>query len=540
VAGEARPALFARRATGLVRGVTPLSSLVLNLTPRHPALTVVAVLFVALALNPGGSVVLAALLAVPIALGFAYSFGLLTQMIPRDGGDYMLVGRVLGPAWGLASSFCMTVAGFLWNAFLGLAATTVALGPGAVAVGLLSGDERLADWGREIQSSRGWQFAIGCATFAVAALVQLWGWRWLLRFQNLLFVLATGSLAAGLLVALFTSRPSFEAAFDEFARPYTGEPNSYATVVRTAAERGVAVDPGFSLGNTIPLVGVLVATAVYGFWSTFVGGELRYASTNRTARSMALGCLVPLVAVAVCALVFSNSFGGGFLRGAALGGVPPEIAGTNMAYFLLAPIAWGGAPLAWALTATFVLLLPLVTYVSSLQQTRTLFQYAFDGALPADLTSVNRHGCPWVALAVVFAGSVVSLAWAVGYLGGGFFRSIAYALLLQLLAVGFVAVAAVAAPIRRPDLYRASASQFRVVGFPAVQLAGLASLAGCVASLGILIAYDRLGVNADPAELALWTCATPLAGLVFYVAFAHHERTRGLDVARVYREIPPE
>ena len=57
----------------------------------------------------------------------SYAFGLLTQMIPRSGGDYMLVSRVIHPAVGYVSVFCMTTAGLLSNAFFGLAVVTAGL-----------------------------------------------------------------------------------------------------------------------------------------------------------------------------------------------------------------------------------------------------------------------------------------------------------------------------------------------------------------------------------------------------------------------------
>ena len=95
--------LFARTATGLVRGVPPRSSLIINFIPGHPTQTMVAVLLFALAVGPGGNPFLAVLLIVPMSLAFAYAFGLLTQMIPRSGGDYMLVTRVIHPAIGWVS-----------------------------------------------------------------------------------------------------------------------------------------------------------------------------------------------------------------------------------------------------------------------------------------------------------------------------------------------------------------------------------------------------------------------------------------------------
>ena len=59
-AGESPPpapasGLFARNATGLVRGVSPRSSLIINFIPGHPAQSLAAGFFFVFALFPGGN-----------------------------------------------------------------------------------------------------------------------------------------------------------------------------------------------------------------------------------------------------------------------------------------------------------------------------------------------------------------------------------------------------------------------------------------------------------------------------------------------------
>ena len=95
----------------LVRGVTPRSSLIINFIPGHPAQSLAAGFFFVFALFPGGNYLVGLLLVIPMGLAMSYAFGLLTAMIPRSGGDYMLVSRVIHPMVGLISSFCMTLAG---------------------------------------------------------------------------------------------------------------------------------------------------------------------------------------------------------------------------------------------------------------------------------------------------------------------------------------------------------------------------------------------------------------------------------------------
>ena len=74
-----RSELFARNATGLVRGVSPRSSLIINFIPGHPAQSLAAGFFFALTLFPGGNYLLGLLLVIPMALAFSYAFGLLDQ-----------------------------------------------------------------------------------------------------------------------------------------------------------------------------------------------------------------------------------------------------------------------------------------------------------------------------------------------------------------------------------------------------------------------------------------------------------------------------
>jgi hypothetical protein len=105
------PGLVARNATGLVRGISPRSSIIINLIPGHPAHSLAAGFFFVFALFPGGSYLLGPAMVIPLSLAVSYEFDLLTQMIPRSGGDYMLVSRIIHSGVGLISSFCMTLAG---------------------------------------------------------------------------------------------------------------------------------------------------------------------------------------------------------------------------------------------------------------------------------------------------------------------------------------------------------------------------------------------------------------------------------------------
>jgi basic amino acid/polyamine antiporter, APA family len=531
--------LFTRTATGLVRGVPPRSSLIINFIPGHPTQTMVAILLFALAVGVGGNPFLALLLVVPMSLSFAYAFGLLTQMIPRSGGDYMLVSRVIHPAIGWMSVFCMTTAGLLSNAFFGLAVVTAGVVPLCVAVGLVADWPGLVLWAQGAGSSKGWLIFFGLLMFAFAGIIQLGGWRRLLRIQNLFFWMVTASLGIVTIVTLFQSKGHFTDKFNSFAESFTNTPDAYGKTIADAVKGGIAVDPSFSFSATLPMIAVFATTAIFSYWSTFVGGELRQASTIKTANNMALGGVIPLFLVALCTAIFFKTFGGEFLRAANAGFLPPEVATPGTTFFYLSGISVGSAAYTLIIFGLYIVFWPLITYISSLQQTRAIFAMSFDGVLPKGVTRVNRNGCPDLALLIALLASAGVFIYAV-FDQTGFFIVLAYALLVQLIAMALVGLAGVLAPILRPELFRASASQKRFAGIPVVQIAGGGAILTAVFVWWAYLHYDQLGANANLGKLFGWTIGPAVLGVVLYYVAAMVRRRQGVDVTLAYQEIPPE
>ena len=117
------------------------------------------------------------------------------------------------------SSFCMTMAGLLSNAFFGLAFVSVGLGPGLTGIGLIAHNHTLMKWGATLSGSQKGQFIFGGLMMIAAGLIMTGGWRRVLRIQNTLFWMVTGSLILCGVVALFTSHSAFIGNFNSFAKP---------------------------------------------------------------------------------------------------------------------------------------------------------------------------------------------------------------------------------------------------------------------------------------------------------------------------------
>jgi amino acid transporter len=96
---------YARKATGLVREVSPFSTFVFNMAAQPTAILIATTAFILpLAFFPGGSIWLGFAMAFVLAIVLCVCYGLFTSAIPRSGGDYVLVSRVTHPVLGIISS----------------------------------------------------------------------------------------------------------------------------------------------------------------------------------------------------------------------------------------------------------------------------------------------------------------------------------------------------------------------------------------------------------------------------------------------------
>ena len=537
-AGEAPPpapshGMFARNATGLVRGVTPRSSLIINFIPGHPAQSLAAGFFFVFALFPGGNYLVGLLLVIPMGLAMSYAFGLLTAMIPRSGGDYMLVSRVIHPMVGLISSFCMTLAGLLSNAFFGIAFVTIGLAPGLQGIGLVGGWPTLVEWSADIQT-KNWQIALGGLMMCLSALILAGGWGWTLRVQNVIFWLVTGTLALSVLIALFTSHSTFISNFNDFAKSIGAGDDSYQNTIKTAQDAGVNTDPSFDWGNTIPVMGFFATFSIFSYWSTFIGGELRQASTIKTANNMAIAAVVGPLVVAVCAAIFFHTFGTPFMIAANGGG---EVAIAPQ-YFSLVAASTGSSIIAIILFGGYILFWPLICYISFIQPTRMLFAYAFDGILPKFVTRLSSNGSPYVAVIITLVASFLTLWWAVT--GSSFFQVLVYATLVQLIAMALVGLAAVLVPYTKPDLYRASTTKKTVAGIPVVSIAGAGAIATCVFIWVLYFHYPAQFFLEDKQKMFTIFGVTIALAIIYYFVAKAIRKSQGVDIDLAYAEIPPE
>jgi amino acid transporter len=532
---KAQPELFVRNSTGLVREVKPWQAMMINFITGAPAFTIGIGLFGALSGFPQGNFLLAVVLTVPLAMSVVYAFGLLTAAIPRSGGDYVLVSRILHPALGVVSSVCISLSSFLSIAFEGIAFTTLGVAPGLIIVGLVGGSDTLVNWGNTVATSHGWQFAIGTVAILVAGWAVAAGWTWAKRFMFSLLAFSIVGIVFSALVALVTSKASFISDFNAFARPFTHRPDTYHFIIRNA---GIESGGGSTFSQTIPMVGVVAGISIYAYWSTFFAGELRQGSTMRTPNRMAAASLAILGSVFVLVAIFFHGWGKDFIAACFGGGLPKSLGSSPPSYFYLTSAQLGSPVIAVLLAASFALFFPVIMAETTLQPPRTLFAWSFDGILPKGVTRVSRNGSPVVATGITVVLAIAAYAWAI-FVAKNFIQVIVYATLIQLITHTLIGISAIVFPYRRPELYRASVSTKRLLGVPVTVYAGVGAILTTAFLYFAYFHYPFFGL-ADKSGLWPWLLGSIAFGLIWYYGAQAIRSREGVSIARVYAEIPPE
>jgi hypothetical protein len=86
---------------------------------------------------------------------------------------------------------------------------------------------------------------------------------------------------------------------------------------------------------------------------------------------------------------------------------------------------------------------------------------------------------------------------------------------------------------------RASVSNKTLAGIPLTVIAGLGAIVTTVFLYYCYFHYSFFGLK-DKSQLWLWLGGSVAFGLVWYYGARAIRRSQGIDVDRVYAEIPPE
>jgi basic amino acid/polyamine antiporter, APA family len=524
--------LFVRKATGLVRGWAVRDAFIYSVF----AINLVTLGFYIFSFGPfipAGSLLWAVILSGAYLVFQAITYASLIAAMPRAGGDYVWMSRVLGGGIG----FVLAVCGWwfiLWH-WVPIYANILnveVLGPMAAIVGWDSAVTWLSD--------KPGIFVASLITALIASVFIALGIRTYARIQKICFYGGLTGLAIMAILLLVNSKTSFISHFNTEAAQTYGTQNAYGGTLKAGLK---GYDPGgvgsFSLSATVLLIPMLLFFNLWSNWGATLYGEVRGASDFRKNIYAMGGALIATTIVgAIFLLLFAKTFGWDFYNAAnnafwagtgPLGVFPYP--GTFAAFLM-------GSPILQFILVT-LLSLWFFGWVGSvfLSSTRVIFATAFDRVLPEWAAKVGRNGVPYAALALMLIPSI-PISYLYAYNSDFTSWTLDATLVIAITFLGS-AVAAGILPFRKPEIYNASPiARYRVLGIPLITFAAVMFAIILVFSLYHWFKDDVYGVN--NASSLRYMGAMYLLAILIYVGSRLFRRSQGMDLKMVYDEIPVE
>lgn len=528
-------AVFVRKATGLVRGWSVRDAFIY---------AVFAINLITLGWStfddgpfvPRGALLWSVVVSGVYLVFQGITYAGLISVMPRAGGDYVWMSRVLGGGIG----FVLAVAGWwfiLWY--------WVPVYAHIFNIEVLAPLSAIAGWhgGPSFWNGSNGIFVASVITALLASLFIAMGIRTYARIQKICFYGGVFGLIVIAIMLLVTSKTGFAAHFNSSAAKLFGTTgDAYNGTIKSVSKTYTPVGVGaFNIGGTLTLIPMMLFFNLWSNWGATLYGEVRGASDFRkNIYAMGGALLATTVVAAIFFLLFAKTFGWTFYNdaNAAFWGYGHGPLGSNFPYpALLAAMIFGSPVLQFLLI--LIMSLWFFGWVGSvfLSSTRVIFATAFDRILPEKVAGVSRNGVPYWALVLMI---LPSIGLAALYAYDTKFQS--YTLDATLvIAITFLGttVAAAILPWRKPEIYNASPiAKYKVLGLPLITVAAV--------MFGVILVFALVKWFSDSVYGINNTDSYYLMGGMYVLAFAIYaisqivRRRQGIDLGMVYGEIPAE
>ena len=159
---------FARRATGFVRDIKVRDAVIFNVLPACPGLVMALSVFWVLSTFTGVNLYVGILITIVCAFLISGAFGLLSQIMPRSGGDYILISRSLHPGLAIGSSILIGTSAMLAMGYWGVFTANICIGPMLTMFGVSVDSHWLQQAGVTL-THHPWNMLIGFIEVAILA-----------------------------------------------------------------------------------------------------------------------------------------------------------------------------------------------------------------------------------------------------------------------------------------------------------------------------------------------------------------------------------
>jgi amino acid transporter len=517
--------VFTRNASGLVRELSWWDVFIIS--TAAPAGSGILYFSVSTAsAYPGGSIGLAFLLGMVMYLPICLVAALLSTAMPRSASLYVSISRFIDPTVAYIAGLLFLVGHSISAGVLGHVIMKI-IGGILVSSGIASGNVVLKQIGTSLQTPF-WSIAGGILWVFLFWGITLLGARPFKKMMRIVFIIPVIATVIAIFYFLFSTPAGAVGAFN-----HSWGSEAYEKILAAATANGW-VPAKFSWSATFGLL-LVVAWAYNGIeMASYAGGEIKTPKKSMVRGFMWGWAAVGLLYIILAAAVFRpfGSFIGAYdflynNRPEVLQTIMPAIS-TSVPFFVLSLLknSWMGIVIALGMALWFAnTILPIF-----LSNSRLVFALAMDRAVPQRMADVSpRTGAPtWAThLTAIFA------------VGGVFFSIFNVKVVLGTLmfATLFIfwlyGLSAMLFPYRRPDIYEKCPIKTKIFGIPLVTLAGFVTFV-----VGWFFLF--LSAREITIPVAIVLSLLIFLGMILYIYQYARNRRNGVNISKIYSEIPPE
>jgi len=532
---------FARKASGLVRGLSFLDAFGVGFMNQGLTPSMWVMISFGLGVYTGGNLILATLLsALLCGVGFSLVWGILGGSMPRSGGEYIYNSRILHPLIGIAESFGNAFVWIMW--IYVLAPWTV--DPGLVMLFQFLNMPAAAEFCTQPIAL----FLIASLANLIGLLFVVFGMKIFALVQKIIMVLAVAGTVVILLVLTFTSREAFVAAWNNLAAQYGSlDYNGFLVAARSTVESAGDILP--KTWNWFDTLGVMVAGSwlfAYSYCITFIAGEVKRPDKTIILANLS-AVLVPAFFMIWLAAALYRTVGFEFLSATAwVDNMGEGLAGYTLPWspnFVgLAAVINHNAIVVFMMALSFILFNLWWVSLSYLAFPRILFAWGMD-----------RMGPKWFAdIDYRWASPVKNhiLCFILGEIGIAIYAFVMDPMTglsvtgMEIVSVfGITAIAALLFPFvkRAKHIWETSPyKKWKILGIPVVTIGAIFNLV----YLGILFYFFFFMAEMGEQELVkgsliLYAIIWGL-GIAWYFYWKARNKKVGVDVSMTYGELPPD
>ncbi len=284
------PEIFTRKASGLVRVMSPYSAFVYNILTM--GIIFPWVFLVSPTAFPGGNIPLGIIICTLVQIPIAFASVWLSTALPRSGGDYVFQSRVFGGRVGFTVVMSGLVIWILvWTALSGWLVGVLGLAPLFLGLGHVLSSQALIGFGLWFTTPTG-LFITSVVNGAAGVALLVAGFSKYVKFQHVLWIGTLIGFAATLLVLFTTPAAAFPEKLNAFAAAAGDSPTFYQDALAAAQAAGADTAPRFDWLLTLLIAPVAWQSLQWSTYSCEQNGEIKNARSFKSQTFVMVGSLI--------------------------------------------------------------------------------------------------------------------------------------------------------------------------------------------------------------------------------------------------------